>query len=232
MNAHEFLDDDLRDQAVRHALGTLADPEARLYRMHLLECGICRSEADSLSKLTRELVLVAPSETPPPQLWEHVLKRIKSPRRPVAVEPDRTPPAHTAESSRVADTRHPTQIWKSWEPRAPHADGSGLTYVPSEDHPFESTGAAGVDVRRLFVDREQKRVTLLVRMAAGSSYPAHEHAGPEECYVLQGDLRVGDLHMHAGDFQRADEGSLHGEQSTDDGCLLLIVSSLEDRLVR
>jgi len=72
---------------------------------------------------------------------------------------------------------------------------------------------------------------MMVRMAAGTSWPAHIHAGPEECYVLAGDLRVGELHMHAGDFQRAEAGSRHGVQSTEGGCTLLLVSSLHDTLV-
>jgi anti-sigma factor ChrR (cupin superfamily) len=215
MNTHEFLDDDLRDQAVRHALGSLSEPEARAYRVHLAHCEVCRAETESLAEVTRDLVLLAPSKAPPAPLWDRVLKRIK--RQHFATQ---TGPA--------------IQVWKDWAPTNPGgaaADDAGLTYVPGAGEPFQSTGAPGVDVRRLFVDHEERRVTLLVRMAAGSSYPAHEHASHEECYVLQGDLRVGDLHMHAGDFQRAEAGSVHGTQATDDGCVLMIVSSLDDRFV-
>ncbi len=215
MNPHDFLDDDLRDHAVRHALGSLSEPEARAYRVHLTHCDVCRAEAESLAEVTRDLVLLAPSEAPRPELWDRVLKRIK--------------PPHAA-----PDGHSPIQVWKDWAPGAPGApaaDDAGLTYVPGDGEPFQSTGAPGVDVRRLFVDHEERRVTLLVRMAAGSSYPAHEHAAHEECYVLHGDLRVGDVHMHAGDFQRAEAGSVHGTQSTDEGCVLMIVSSLDDRFV-
>jgi quercetin dioxygenase-like cupin family protein len=72
---------------------------------------------------------------------------------------------------------------------------------------------------------------MLVRMEPGSSYPGHVHGGPEECYVISGDLRVGDsLHMRAGDYQRVAAGMTHPVQSTDEGCLLLITSSLHDEL--
>ena len=37
--------------------------------------------------------------------------------------------------------------------------------------------------------------------------------------------------MKRGDYMVADEGSLHGVQSTDGGCLVLIVSSVHDELV-
>ena len=89
----------------------------------------------------------------------------------------------------------------------------------------------GVEARRLFVDSESDRVTMLVRMAPGSSYPAHVHGGPEECLVISGDLRIGPQHMKCGDFQRAVPGSTHVVQSTDEGCVLLIVSSLHDEIL-
>jgi quercetin dioxygenase-like cupin family protein len=71
---------------------------------------------------------------------------------------------------------------------------------------------------------------MLVRMAPGSEYPGHRHAGAEECYVLQGDIWVGDVHMRRGDYQRAPAGSRHPVQTTDEGCVLLLVSSLSDEI--
>jgi anti-sigma factor ChrR (cupin superfamily) len=68
-------------------------------------------------------------------------------------------------------------------------------------------------------------------MDRGTSYPPHRHADVEECYVLQGDLRVAGRVLRAGDYQRADRDSVHGVQSTENGCLLLIVSSTDDELL-
>ena len=101
--------------------------------------------------------------------------------------------------------------------------------TPGTEARWESTVYDGVEVRRLFVDEKADRVTMLVRMAPGASYPPHRHAGTEECYVLSGDLRVSDhLVMRAGDYQRAPAGSHHGVQSTENGCLLLVRCSLHD----
>ena len=72
---------------------------------------------------------------------------------------------------------------------------------------------------------------MLVRMAPGSSWPPHRHAGPEECYVLEGDIDVGGTRMTAGSYQRVTAGSEHPRQSTIDGCLLLLISSLHDELL-
>jgi anti-sigma factor ChrR (cupin superfamily) len=50
---------------------------------------------------------------------------------------------------------------------------------------------AGVQLKHLYAEAGGERITMLVRMAAGASYGAHLHAGPEQCYVLEGDLHHG-----------------------------------------
>jgi putative transcriptional regulator len=120
-----------------------------------------------------------------------------------------------------------TQVWKRWQTSA----APPLLFIGSGDGEWEPTRSPGVQVKRLFVDATNDRVTMLVRMSPGSSYPRHRHAGAEECYVLQGDLHLPGMIMHAGDYQRADADSIHGVQSTEHGCLLFIVSSLRDELL-
>ncbi len=144
--------------------------------------------------------------------------------------------ASTAPSWGAADPRPQSshesgqnpQVWKQW---ASTGAGPALYTLRSGATPWEPTGIDGIEIRRLFVDRDRNQTTMMIRMAAGRSYPRHVHGGAEECLVLQGDLHVGDTVLHAGDYQRAAEGSLHGVQSTEQGCLLLIVSSLTDELV-
>ncbi len=215
MNWHEFLDDDLRELASLHVMDALEGEEARAYRLHLAICRVCRAEVDSLARTAAQLIRAVPPIPPPPALWNRVLDRIRAPLSAAA------PTEVLAE--------HPTQVWKDWN--VPAGMGpDGMLFAPSSGD-FEPTGIEGIEVRRLAVDPKRDRVTMLVRMAAGTRYPAHRHGGPEECFVLQGDIRVGDLHMRAGDFQRAEHGSVHGVQSTDEGCLLLIVSSMSDDLI-
>ena len=50
--------------------------------------------------------------------------------------------------------------------------------------------------------------------------------------MLSGELRVGsEITMYAGDFQHLGQDSVHPVQSTGDGCLLYLVSSLHDQLL-
>ncbi len=86
-------------------------------------------------------------------------------------------------------------------------------------------------IRRLHLDPAQGRQTILVRMAAGASYFPHRHDAAEESFVLEGDVTADGETLTAGDYHRAAAGSLHGAQTTESGCLLLIISSTHDNFV-
>ena len=61
-------------------------------------------------------------------------------------------------------------------------------------------------------------------------YPSHHHAAIEELFLLSGDLHLEGQVMRAGDYCRADRGSIHGETFTDDGCLFLLMASPENQI--
>jgi len=73
----------------------------------------------------------------------------------------------------------------------------------------EPAGVNGVRFKLLDEDPVQERRTLLVRIEPAAIYPAHRHAGPEQCLVLEGDLRFGEVVFRGGDYIRAPEGSVH-----------------------
>src|SRR5205814_10385627 len=75
--------------------------------------------------------------------------------------------------------------------------------------PWEPTPFPGVAMRRLHVDRVAGSYTVLLRLNAGGRFPGHVHDGTEECLVLEGDLRDGDLGLRAGDYQCSPAGSTH-----------------------
>lgn len=172
-----------------------------------------------LTALPFSLELVAP----PAALRERVLATIANEALGQA-KPVSGPEVHKPS----APGQHDVQVWKNWRRPAGPVD----FYLQRENEgDWEATAVPGVEVKKLFVDQQRRYTTMLVRMAAGTAYPGHRHAGFEECYVLLGDLHVGDNVLHAGDYQRAEGGSIHGVQSTARGCLLFIVSSLEDELL-
>ncbi len=142
------------------------------------------------------------------------------------IEPVAPSPATRARVLEAANARP----WTAWSPD--QARGGLFTLSAAAQGEWQPTGFAGVWVRRLFVDAANDRVTALFKLEPGTSYPAHRHAGPEECLVVEGDLHVGDEVLHRGDYQRAAAGSQHPVQSTAGGCVLLIAGSMRDELLR
>jgi anti-sigma factor ChrR (cupin superfamily) len=209
MIVHQTLDDEARDRAALHALGSLDPAESAAYEVHLKQCAVCRREVLSFRETIEQIPLIVPPVAPAESLRQRVLERVRA----------------TARELPAA-----AQTWKTWRP-SDRDQAVGFSVDLAQDAVWEPTGVAGVETRRLFVDRANDRATMLIRMAPGASYPSHVHANAEECYVIEGDLRVAETHLKAGDYQRAGSGSLHPIQSTDHGCLLLIVSSLHDELV-
>ncbi|HYO83610.1 MAG TPA: cupin domain-containing protein [Bryobacteraceae bacterium] len=118
------------------------------------------------------------------------------------------------------------QVWKQWT-----AVPCGDLHVVRGDQGEWQRVREGVYAKQLYVDPARDLATMLVRMEPGSKYVPHRHGGPEQCFVLQGDVREGGHVFSAGDFQCLAEGSVHGAQWTEGGCLLLIVSSLKDELL-
>lgn len=137
-------------------------------------------------------------------------------------EPVRPPEALRA---KVIDITNP-QVWKGWD----HASPADMLVVREGEGEWQKV-REGVFAKQLYVDQTRDLVTMLIRMEPGARYVSHRHAAPEQCYVLQGDIRDGDVVCEAGDFQVLEPGTVHGAQWTKNGCVVLIVSSLRDELI-
>lgn len=85
-----------------------------------------------------------------------------------------------------------------------------------------------IEVKLLCVDVQARTKSFLLRARAGTRMPAHGHRCFEECLVLEGDFRFGDLTLRTGDFHCVPAGALHPEAYTRDGVLVYIRSHLED----
>jgi anti-sigma factor ChrR (cupin superfamily) len=106
---------------------------------------------------------------------------------------------------------------------------SGVLILRSAEMPWTHMGP-GIDCKTLFLDRVRHYATLLVRLQPGVSYPGHRHADSEEIFVLSGDFRVNGIVMGAGDYWRANAGSIHPEAHTESGCTMLLLSSQNNEL--
>jgi anti-sigma factor ChrR (cupin superfamily) len=91
--------------------------------------------------------------------------------------------------------------------------------------------AVGIEYKPLFEDAVRRYNTCLVRMDAGARYPSHRHREIEELFLLSGELNVENQVMRAGDYCRADSGTIHGETFTDIGCMFLLLASADNQVV-
>lgn len=70
-----------------------------------------------------------------------------------------------------------------------------------------------------------RTLSWLLRLLPGGRLPQHDHAdGPEECLVLEGQLRINGAVFGTGDYQIAHPGSVHYEVASDGGALVFLKS--------
>lgn len=102
--------------------------------------------------------------------------------------------------------------------------------LPRATRRWLPSGTPGIELSQLWVDQTDERHTILIRMQPGARLPLHAHVRPEECFVVQGDLRDGSLRLEAGDYIRFQGGTRH-TISSEQGCILFVTASLHDHLV-
>ena len=197
------VDEETCGGAALYALDALGAEEARAFEAHLEEgCEACASELREFGPVVRSLGLAAHDVEPPAAARVRLLERLSA-----------------ADASESKDSGR--EGAKTSEPRS--LCGEGFLVVRAGEGRWLPTGDAGVSFKLLYTDRERGTFTTLVRMDAGATIPAHRHLGVEQCLVIEGDLRAGDVSMAAGDFNCSLPGSVHEELTTDGGALFLIV---------
>jgi hypothetical protein len=90
--------------------------------------------------------------------------------------------------------------------------------------------APGIACKLLATDVEKDRVSMLVRLAPGTDYPPHMHAGIEELHLLHGELMIDDKKVYPGDYVRADAGSVDHRVWSETGCTCVLITSTQDTL--
>jgi anti-sigma factor ChrR (cupin superfamily) len=90
--------------------------------------------------------------------------------------------------------------------------------------------APGIECKLLATDTERHRVSMLVRLAAGASYPAHTHAGVEELHLLDGELWIDARKLFPGDYNYGAPGAGDDSVWTETGCTCVLITSTKDIL--
>jgi predicted ChrR family anti-sigma factor len=205
MNAHHSPEESSELVAL-YAVGALTHDERAAFEAHLETCEACRAGLQDLDRVVAALAGGVEPTALDPAIREALLARVAA-----------------------GATRTGSPLRRNLAAEAPPAGPPAEVFIKRAwEGPWQATDVPGISIHVLSVDRAANHFTALVRMAPGASYPGHVHGGPEECLVLEGDLREGSRVMRPGDYERVVAGSRHDVQSTEQGCLLLITSSLSD----
>jgi anti-sigma factor ChrR (cupin superfamily) len=102
--------------------------------------------------------------------------------------------------------------------------------APAWAEPAWEEVAQGISCKLLASDSAKQVVSMLVRLAPGIEYPPHRHAGVEELHLLHGELWIDDRKLCAGDYYRAEPGSVDQRVWSQAGCTCFLVTSTADSL--
>ena len=235
MTSHHPIGDPA-ELAALYVVGAMNEDEFVAFEAHLAEgCPLCQAELRALEVPGAALAAVAPNEAPPPRIRDALLARVAVDSQQqldeVAIEAAMTrqlarqQAVAAAEDSAAASLVAVASTSEATAPRARREPGWFVARGAEDE--WISIGLGGVAMRVLFVDPRRRAMTCLMRVPPGASIPGHVHQGSEECLVLEGALRVGDLILEAGDFQRTAPGFPQPDQSSAAGCLLLMTSPFE-----
>ena len=110
------------------------------------------------------------------------------------------------------------------------ADKPDFQFVHAAEGEWQEM-APGIVAKILSMDETRQRVTALVRMERGSSYSNHRHTRTEELFVIEGSCYCGGRLLKAGDYHRAEAGSIHLDTHTDEGSLMLLITSVQNEML-
>ena len=129
--------------------------------------------------------------------------------------------------------RPSASLWGPLAQRIAEETGKEPVFPPSQlpAKPDWEEAAPGISCKLLATDTEKNRVSMLVRLAPGTDYPRHRHAGIEELHLLHGELMIGYKKLYPGDYNRAELDSVDYRVWTETGCTCVLLTSTQDVLL-
>lgn len=138
---------------------------------------------------------------------DDMLQLLAESQDPVPVAPDDSRRIRTGLMARIRAER-----------QAPEPD---LVTIRAEEGEWTEV-APKARIKVLSTDPRTGALSYLLRLEPGFEYQPHGHAIDEECLVLEGEFRIGECRLKAGDYHLAPEGTRHERASTATGALLFI----------
>jgi anti-sigma factor ChrR (cupin superfamily) len=87
----------------------------------------------------------------------------------------------------------------------------------------------GMFEKVLYVDLDTGTRSYLLRGGPGSRVPSHVHSGAEECLVIEGDVRIGEMSLKPGDYHVAPRGTTHPVLWSESGFVVFLREPIRSR---
>jgi anti-sigma factor ChrR (cupin superfamily) len=196
---HHAANDKTRETAASYALGALGLEEAREFEDHLTGgCSVCRSELDAFAATVSALAFSTAEQQPPRETRSKLLSSLDNDRNRKQVDSYKQVDSMGSSAAQFVSIRGAQGEWRELQ--------------------------EGVLMKQLYVDHSIGLATSLVKMLPGTSLPRHRHNGVEQFYVIEGDCHVHGETLGAGDYHRAEAGSIHNTTYTLQGTMFLLVA--------
>ena len=194
----------IEEWAALEAVGALEGESREAFHAYLAQADAAqKAEISDFNDLVGLLAKASFAQCPPPpELKGKVMQRICS----------------------VASGESPKQP----EAAKPDNNSQTFSFIRKNEGEWKSLPVKGARAKELVVDPRRGYTLMLMELDAGVEYPGHHHSGPEDCFVLSGDLHAEGEVLYAGDFHHAEGGSDHGISFTENGCQLLLVVQTQD----
>ncbi len=199
-------DEEFNILAALRALDTIDESESRALEEKLQESPELESELNAFEAAVSAIAYTAPPIPVSSDLKRRLFQRIAE------LSPTPTEEVNSKPVIAASENNTPSVI------------------VRSQNVKWRKYIVSGISFANLYVDREKREFTCLMRLEAGVAFPLHRHGGVEEVFMLEGDLEVEGELCHPGDYIRSFPNSIHGPVSHT-GCLLLVKSSLDNEMI-
>ena len=95
--------------------------------------------------------------------------------------------------------------------------------VRKNDGVWKPSKTKGVSSKLLRNNTALGERALLLKLEPGTTYPAHKHNGGAQILVLEGEVRIGNDLLKAGDFLYTPPDAIHADHS-EKGCVIFITA--------
>lgn len=126
--------------------------------------------------------------------------------------------------------RPPCSLWDRVAQRVASKGVQRPAVASVRTEPAWEQPGPGIECQQLAIDEASGRVSMVVRLALGSHYPPHRHAGVEELFLLAGELWIDARKLVPGDYNRAEPGTVDQLVWSETGCTCVLVTSTKDML--